>query len=153
MASKETNLLGRQLGNSDVAVGRLVAVSVGGEPMVDFAGNELGPIPARFLEAVDLSDNRRGSAVLLLFENGNPNRPIIVGNVLNALPKRSEGQAPMAVADDRRILIEARSEIELRCGKSSIVLKNDGKVIVRGSEITSRASGVNRVRGAAVKIN
>jgi|SRR6516165_5154306 hypothetical protein len=153
MACENANLLGFGLSTCDLTVGQLVAISEDDEPLVEFAGNESGPIPARFLEAVDLSQSRLGIAVLLLFEQGNPLRPIIVGNVLNTLATRKEETGRTALLDDQRLLIEAKNEIELKCGNSSILLKKDGKLILRGAEITSRASGVNRIRGAAVKIN
>ncbi|MCC6418741.1 MAG: hypothetical protein IT429_10940, partial [Gemmataceae bacterium] len=48
---------------------------------------------------------------------------------------------------------DAKEEIVLRCGKSSITLRKDGKVVVLGAEVVSRASGTNKIKGAAVRIN
>ncbi len=51
------------------------------------------------------------------------------------------------------ILIEADKEITLRCGASSITLTRAGKIIVRGKYLSSRSSGVNRIKGGSVQIN
>jgi hypothetical protein len=41
----------------------------------------------------------------------------------------------------------------LRCGKASITLTRAGKVLIQGSYVLSRSTGVNRVKGGAVQIN
>jgi hypothetical protein len=58
-----------------------------------------------------------------------------------------------AILDGQRIVFDAQNEIVLRCGKSSLTLRKDGKVVVRGTEIVSRASRTNKIKGAAVQIN
>jgi len=49
--------------------------------------------------------------------------------------------------------LSATQRIELRCGKSSLTLNRDGSILLRGVDLISRASGVNKIKGAAVKIN
>ncbi len=51
------------------------------------------------------------------------------------------------------VTIDADKGLTLSCGNASITLKRDGKIIVRGTEIVSRASRKNRIRGATVSIN
>jgi hypothetical protein len=68
-------------------------------------------------------------------------------NELN-LPAVSE----LAVDGDRK-QIEGLKEIVLRCGKASITLRSDGRVIIRGTYVETRASGTNRIKGGAVHIN
>jgi len=41
----------------------------------------------------------------------------------------------------------------LRCGKASITLTREGKVLIHGSYISSRSTGVNRVKGGSVQLN
>lgn len=55
--------------------------------------------------------------------------------------------------DGQRLLLEAREELELRCGDASLTLRRDGLVIVRGTDIVSHAKARNRIRGASVQIN
>ena len=49
--------------------------------------------------------------------------------------------------------LSAARSIQLRCGLSTLTLRADGTVVLRGVHVTSRASGVNKVKGAAVRIN
>ncbi len=56
-------------------------------------------------------------------------------------------------ADGRSVIINAEKEIVLRCGRSSIELKRDGKVVVKGMRVTTRAAKSNKIKGASVNIN
>jgi hypothetical protein len=58
-----------------------------------------------------------------------------------------------ATVDGKRVLIEGRDEIVFRCGKASITLRRNGKVVIRGTRIESVSRGLQRVLGAAVEIN
>lgn len=74
-----------------------------------------------------------------------------------------EGQPPIVLAVLRERLapgkrrggrrIEARETLELRCGKASITLRRDGKVVVRGTDVVSASSGPNKVKGASIALN
>jgi len=52
-----------------------------------------------------------------------------------------------------RIDLKAENQITLKCGKASITLTNAGKVIIRGTYLLNRSSGVNRIKGGSVQIN
>lgn len=56
-------------------------------------------------------------------------------------------------ADGEKLVLEARREVTLRCGKASIHLTADGRVTIRGTQVLSRADGPNRVQGASVQLN
>ncbi len=51
------------------------------------------------------------------------------------------------------IVLSARSELVLRCGKGSIALSADGKVTIHGLDVVSSAERTQRIRGGAVRIN
>jgi hypothetical protein len=55
--------------------------------------------------------------------------------------------------DGRRVEIEAADEIVLRCGQASIVMRRNGRVVIRGTYVETRSRGVNRVKGGSVEIN
>jgi hypothetical protein len=55
--------------------------------------------------------------------------------------------------DGRQVTLEGRDEVVLRCGQSSITLTKDGRVVVKGVEIVSRASRTNKIKGGNVNIN
>ncbi|WP_039790339.1 hypothetical protein [Herbaspirillum huttiense] len=60
-----------------------------------------------------------------------------------------EPPAPMA----EELVLEARRQITLRCGKSSITLYPNGKIALRGEYILSDAEGLNRIVGGQVELN
>jgi hypothetical protein len=53
----------------------------------------------------------------------------------------------------RRIRIAADEELILECGGASIRIDGRGKVVVLGSDITSRARRLHKIKGASVAIN
>lgn len=53
----------------------------------------------------------------------------------------------------KKIFIEADDEIHLQCGKGSLFINRQGKIVVRGTNLISRSSGMNKIKGAAVGIN
>lgn len=121
-------------------VGRIDRVESSGDVFVDFQANDFGPIHARLATTKELNV---GEQVLLVFENGNAKLPIVVG----ALRAGLDRARPSSLA------LEATSEITITCGKSSIMLRNDGRIVVKGTELVSRASRTNKIRGSAVEIN
>ena len=123
-------------------VGRVVRIEANGDVLVDFPSNQLGPIRAR----VATSENVEGKdePVLLLFENGDRSLPVIAGLMRENAGRRQP---------KRQLVFEAAEEIVIACGKSSITLRRDGRVVIKGTELVSRASGSNKVRGAVVQIN
>ena len=65
---------------------------------------------------------------------------------------RAEG-ALEAQVDGIRVRIHARYEVVLECGKASITLRRNGRVIIRGTYVETRSQGTNRIRGGQVRIN
>lgn len=138
---------------SDVRVGRIVDVQEG-RPRVEFGG-------CRALARVAMAGLRDtpdamllGHPVLLVLENGDPALPIIVGLVSDVLPRSAAGLTNESFEIyGRRVSFEGREEVVLRCGEASITLRADGQVIVKGTRVMSRASEVNKIRGATVQIN
>ena len=52
-----------------------------------------------------------------------------------------------ARVDGKRVEIEGADEIVLKCGEASIVLRRNGRVVIRGTYVETRARGTNRIRG------
>jgi hypothetical protein len=127
---------------SRACAGRVARIEANGSVLVDFRGNERGPIRARVATSETLDG--KDEPVLLLFENGDWGLPVIVGVLRDGVRRREP---------KRTLAFEAADEITIACGKSSITLRRDGRVVIKGTELVSRASGTNKIRGAAVKIN
>ena len=136
-----------------VVIGKLVEISERGEPLVLSPTNDGERVrPAR--SVVSLSRKQLGADVVLNFENGNPQKPIIIGLLTPTTPPPKANAASLAVtADDDRLELTAEREIVLRCGRASITLTRAGKVLIRGAYVLSRSSGANRIKGGSVQIN
>ena len=138
------------LGRPAVAVGQIVRITPEDLPIVDYPGNQGGPVQARIAVEPPLDRVFGWPPVLLAFENGDPVRPIIVGFV------REKVKASALLSKSRRVrklVFDAEEEILLRCGKSSVLLRRDGRIVIKGGDVVSRASGTNKVQGGAVRLN
>lgn len=120
-----------------------------GAPLVVFPGNpEETAIPARSL--TELSSDMIGAEVALLFQDGNPGRPLIVGRVVE--PARNAA-SPQIIRDGETVRIMGKERIELRCGEAAILMEKDGRITIRGTYVTSQASAANRIRGGSIDLN
>lgn len=142
----------------EIVIGTIVRLAADGAPEVDFPGNPAAaPIAALTTAACDAG--AVGCEAALLFVDGDPGRPLIVGLVRRpgetAAPV--DGPSPATPSEARldgdRIVLSADREIELRCGKASLILTRAGKVLIRGAYLLSRSSGANRIKGGSVQIN
>lgn len=146
-----------------VRVGTVTAIDENGAVRVDHPGGRFGPTPAKVTGGVSARAASGvlapGQRVLLLFEDGDPRRPVVIDTVHDRVevPAPTEMEAPEPLedvtVDGRRVTFDAREEIVLRCGKSSITLTRAGKILIRGAYLLTRSSGVNRIKGASVQIN
>jgi len=145
-----------------ICVGRIIEVTADGRVMVDFPEN-LGrrPVESRFvsLGSSPLDDKSLvGTSVLIVFEDANPRLPIILGPVLERISAAAQALSRHAIAkqsepDGGSAILEASEEVLLRCGESSLSMRKDGKIVLKGRTIVSRASRANKIRGASVAIN
>jgi hypothetical protein len=106
---------------------------------------------------VPLLRNQIGASVVVVFEDGDLKRPIVVGVIReHELPVATNGDSQRlvtVVADDDSVLVSAERQITLKCGEASITLTRAGKVIITGTYILSRSRGYNKIKGAVVDIN
>jgi hypothetical protein len=148
---------------SPARLATIAALEPDGTLMVDL-GEPGAIVPARL--AVRVGRERIEAAmagrhqVVLLFEDGDPLRPLIVGfietvelPVQPATPPAEQTPHVEVDADGRRLKVTAKDEIVLRCGKASITLRRNGRVIVRGTYVESHSDGTNRIKGGQVQIN
>ena len=160
MWTSVTDTQANQTAAPAMCLGQLVAVTSNGMPLVDFPGNVHGPVEAKTIVQFDASKMGEQSVdVLLSFLDPDKSLPIIVGFVSDTIssPKDAASDTPRAsttaVVDGQRLVLTAEREIELRCGKSSITLRKDGRLLIKGVDLVSRASRTNRIKGGSVAIN
>lgn len=138
-----------------ILIGLLVGLTEQGLPLVAYPGNpETAGAQAKTTKQLDAEDI--GKEVALMFEGGDPGRPIVIGRLYHRIEHSSAETEPVpnkVVVDGERLLLQADKEIELKCGKASIILTRAGKVILRGTYLLNRSSGVNRIKGGSVQIN
>ena len=139
-------------GSPGMRVGRLVAIQDNLVPFVLFPGRKpTAAIAARTI--VMLSTQDIGRDVLISYIDNDLNQPVVMG-CLRDESARADGVPHTQIGVDGKTLeVTAKEEIVLRCGKSSITLTRAGKIIIRGTYVISRSSGVNRIKGGTVEIN
>ena len=103
---------------------------------------------------------REGDNVLLTKPNNWPKW--LVTNVLagangidapGVLQIDSREEKMEAVVDGKRVEITGEDEIVFKCGKSSITLRRNGRVLIRGTYVETKSKGTNRIKGGSVLIN
>ncbi len=132
-------------------VASLIGVAPDGTVHVEVP--EHGQAAARLLSSVSRSELRRaspGRQVLVLFEQGDPARPIVVG-LLEAPLEDMMASAEQEEPKDK--VFTAEGSITLVCGDASLTLHADGRVVTRGVNVVSVASEQQRIQGAVVRIN
>ena len=141
------------------------------QPLVSFADSPNGKAQAA-VSTLSIHKKHIGRQAALLFANGDPTRPVIMGLIHNPLhemletfevettasPAEHELPIPATSVDDlsidgKRIVLEGKEEIVLKCGDASITLTKAGKILIRGKYLMNRSSGMNRIMGGSVQIN
>ncbi len=160
----ETTELGR------VYIGTIKAIDSEGAAVVDFDQNrEEQAIKA--MSTVAISPQHISRKVALLFNNGDYSQPIIMGLIQttldtvidnhqhNVAAQQNTGSTALSAphaeltVNGRKIIIEGKDEVVLKCGDASISLNKQGKITIRGKQILNRATEVNRIMGGSVELN
>jgi hypothetical protein len=137
-----------------VRVGTLIGFIQGDQPLVTYdAPTGVRALIARTAE--NLQPDHIGQRVVLVFENGDPEAPIVTGRLRSASELTTGERLPQieADADGHRLTVTVREQLVLRCGKASITLTAAGKILIHGEYVSARSSGAMRIRGGSVQIN
>ena len=146
---------------SGTVVGMLVGQRAG-QYLVEYRENQTGDfVVAR--SVLEIKEKDVGREVVLVFERGCPDKPIIMGvirshsgnegGVLLEQILGKSGEPLSAEVDEERIELSANREVLLKCGEASITLTRSGKILIKGTYVVSRSTGVNRIKGGSVLIN
>ena len=94
-----------------------------------------------------------GATVAFVADDGDEDCNYVLG-VIECLGPRADERADSRLTDESQtIRVRAAQRLELSCGRASLIMNADGTVVLKGTTVVSRASGVNKIRGAAVRIN
>ena len=114
-------------------------------PLVVFPGNlEETAITARSLTELDSA--MIGAEVALLFQEGDPGRPLIVGRIVDPARKTS---TPQVIRDGETVKINADERMELRCGKATSSWKGTATSLSAAAILS--ATPVRPIASAAVR--
>lgn len=148
----------------ELVVGIVTGINESGLTSVAFACNSSeDPVQAK---SVVLVTNRDvGRQVVLMFENGDVNAPVVLGLIQDQSNLAGEEQSVIEkvehteeipetlIIEDETPLTASRKELRLECGDSSITLTRAGKIVVQGNEIVTRSTGCTRIKGLSVELN
>jgi hypothetical protein len=136
-------------------IGELVALADEGTTAIVQDPYQPGCALMRARTVVDLHADHIGRQVLLTIVPGVTEQIVVLG-VLRDSDRPAAGQIAGQVsldADGERLVVHAKQQLVLRCGKASITLTKAGKVLIEGAYVLSRSTGVNRIKGGAVQLN
>ena len=95
-----------------------------------------------------------GDRVLVAVPGGDLEHACVVGVVESIVQAgAAAGEGTERRLTGRRIVVEAGERLELRVGDNQIVITEDGRILIQGQNLLSRARALNRIKGGAVQIN
>jgi len=89
-----------------------------------------------------------GDSVLVWLPEDEGERGVVLGRI-----GPSHASAVPAQETPEELVIEAKENLTFKCGEGSITLRKDGKILIKGKDLVSRAQRMNRIKGGAVAIN
>jgi hypothetical protein len=156
-------------------IGKVTSISDHGNPLIAYnEATHISPIEA--LTTVPLNDSSIGKDVAISFAQNQGGTPIVMGvirRILDDVISQQENTKPIAaVTDDEntnllsaenskpeitvdgnKLELSAADEITLRCGKSSITLNKNGKILIKGEHILNRTAGSYKIKSGSIQLN
>ncbi|WLQ14330.1 DUF6484 domain-containing protein [Hahella aquimaris] len=146
-------------------IGWVVAIDSHGMPLVAW-NEETKQSPQPALATIPVSEQDRGRQIALSFAQNANSQPIIIGFLFSQLDNAIAytqtsspeiditSPSPTKVrVNDKNLDIQADKSITIRCGKARITLTADGKILLQGEQVLSRARGAHRIRGGSIQLN
>jgi hypothetical protein len=131
-------------------IATLVEFEDDGSPVVAIADAEYDYVAQSLCTPATLSI---GCQCAIMFHAGNPENPVIIGVLQQPVIVLGASESLSVNQDPDRIDIQSESEINLHCGKAHLRMTSEGLVEIRGRKVVSHSTGLNRIRGASVKLN
>lgn len=165
-----TDLQAFSLSPGEIIIGTIQGIDSNGQALVSFSG-KAHTAPVSAISTIPVNHQLTGRQVALLFAQGNINSPVIMGVIHSPLDdilenvelspdaehhhknQHSSSTNEDLTIDGKRLVIEGKEEIVLKCGDASITLTKSGKILIRGKYLLNRSAGVNRIMGGSVQVN
>jgi len=118
------------------------------------------PVPVSI--GIALSDGvlvpaaRNQQRALVIGTNEDPPKLVLVGLLRERVSAAARDAGPGRLEvkiDGETLRFTADREIELRCGNASLVLRQSGRVILKGTYLETSSRGPLKIKGATVEIN
>lgn len=126
----------------------------------DGGAGDVAPVPVTI--GISLPDGsvvkaaRLGQRALVLRTDDSTSQHVLIALLRERVIARARDARPGELeveVEGETLLLRARKKIEIRCGKSSFVMQEDGKVVLSGSHVVSRSRGPNKIQGASIALN
>lgn len=140
---------------SGIIVGTFVGFGADGAKFLVTYPGQPGTMALSARAMTKLNGSHIGRPAVLFIDQRTPPHPIILGCLVNDTPPElaSTSSCVEVDADGESLVVSASERIVLRCGKASITLTKDGKLILQGQYVSSQSAGVLRLKGGSVQIN
>jgi len=132
-------------------IGHLNGYDDMGRPLVVVPGILDTPQPAQALCPLEPFSTNIQCA--LMFEAGHRDKPVIMGWLQQPVIALTVSDEAKIECRKGAVNLHAATEINLHCGQASIRMNANGRIELRGTTVVSHSTGLNRIRGAAVKVN
>lgn len=157
-------------------IGKVVAFNDRGNPLVSY-DDKTKQTPIEALTTVPLSSDTIGKEVAISFATNNGVVAIVMGVIRRALDDVLEFQSTQnteklsvtgntnienniegsskkeAIVDGEKLELSATEEVTIRCGKASITLNKNGKILIKGEHMLNRTSGSYRIKSGSIQLN
>src|SRR5688572_2106269 len=119
------------IGQDGVTIGRLVGLANDDRTALVTCPGQPDSAAWRARTTVDLSGTHIGKEVVLMFEAGRPDAPIVMGVLRDGgWPLASQPAQVQVDANGERMVVNVAEELVLQCGRAKITLTKAGKVLV-----------------------
>ncbi|GAC19415.1 DUF6484 domain-containing protein [Paraglaciecola arctica] len=143
---------------SDLIIGQFIGLDEQQRPLIT-SPCHIKPVVAQAIVTIKDDPLLLSGNNVILFMGGDI--PIIMGFISDTLDPEHQSSSGLLGdvltsslhVDGKKIILQAQNEVVLKCGKSSLSLSRNGKVTIKGTNITTRSSGANKIKGANVQVN
>ena len=90
---------------------------------------------------------------VLMFEKGAREHAVVMGTLQQPVINLAMGSNALVKQSKDGVEIKSDKKIHLHCGDTHLIMTADGRIELRGTTVVTHSTGLNRIRGASVKIN